>query len=75
MQIKEFQGIISQKYENRDRGIPATFCGLSKRWGSLPRPACHCGPGPKEPIRKIARQSQVLRRDLFSNSILTCIKV
>ena len=37
MQIKEFQGIISQKYEkrNRERGIPATFLWFIEEVGEL----------------------------------------
>ena len=37
MQIKEFQGIISQKYEKRDRerGIPATFLWFIEEVGEL----------------------------------------
>ena len=37
MQIKEFQGIISEKYEKRDRerGIPATFMWFVEEVGEL----------------------------------------
>ena len=37
MQIKEFQGIISQKYEKRDRerGVPATFMWFVEEVGEL----------------------------------------
>jgi len=37
MQIKEFQGIISQKYEKRDRerGIPKTFLWFIEEVGEL----------------------------------------
>ena len=37
MQIKEFQGIISEKYEKRDRerGIPATFLWFIEEVGEL----------------------------------------
>ena len=37
MQIKEFQGIISEKYERRDRerGIPATFMWFVEEVGEL----------------------------------------
>ena len=37
MQIQEFQGIISQKYEKRDRerGIPATFLWFIEEVGEL----------------------------------------
>ncbi len=37
MQIKEFQDIISQKYEKRDRerGIPATFMWFIEEVGEL----------------------------------------
>jgi len=37
MQIKEFQGIISEKYEKRDRerGVPATFMWFVEEVGEL----------------------------------------
>lgn len=37
MQIKEFQGIISEKYEKRDRerGVPATFLWFIEEVGEL----------------------------------------
>ena len=37
MQIKEFQGIISEKYEKRDRerGVPATFMWFIEEVGEL----------------------------------------